>query len=196
MDLRHPARLLLVVATALHPALAAALDGTFVGALEPDNHGPKIPIVVEMKDLGIMLEGSVKTSGTYKGSGAIVRGENSYGQCTVNVDLSPTLGLRMSGSCDLVSYAGNYILVDKQARARGFGTFNLPRKATEAFKAEPTRAPVTTASCLKANTQCLLGCPRTDEGAEFVCSNRCRTKLNACKERVKKATTTLPETTE
>ena len=75
-----------------------------------------------MRDLGNLLEGSVKTSGTYKGLGAIVRGDHSYGRCTISVDLSPTLGLRMSGSCDLVSYAGNYMLVDKQNRARGFGT--------------------------------------------------------------------------
>ncbi len=116
MDLRSPARLRLVLIAALFPELAAALDGTYEGMLEPE--------------------------------------------------------------------------------ARGFGTFNLPRKAPESFKAEPTRAPVTTSSCLKANTQCLLGCPRTDEGAEFVCSNRCRTKLNSCKERVKKATTTAPRPSE
>ena len=46
----------------------------------------------------------------------------------------------MSGSCDPVSFTGNYMLVDKQKRARGFATFNLPRKAPESFKAEPTRA--------------------------------------------------------
>ncbi len=42
------------------------------------------------------------------------------------------------------------------------------------------------AACLKANTQCLTACPRGDEGAELMCSSRCRTKFRACKGRVTK----------
>jgi hypothetical protein len=180
MDLRSLTRLLLLIAAALFPALAAALDETYEGVLEPENRDPKIPIVVKLKDLGISLEGNVETSGTYKLSAPILVGDNAFGQCTISVQLSETVGLRMSGSCNPVSYSGTYALADKQKRISNFGTFNLARKPPEAVKADAKRAP-TTASCLKANTQCLLACPRTEESADFVCSNRCRTKLNVCK---------------
>ena len=191
MDHRSLARLLLLIAAALFPTLAAALDETYEGLLEPENRDPKIPIVVKLRDLAVSLDGNVKTSGTYKFSAPIMVGDNSFGHCTINVQLSEMVGLRMSGSCDSVSYSGTYVLADKQKRIRSFGTFNLARRSPEALKADARRAPTTTGSCLKANTQCLLSCPRTEESADFFCSNRCRTKLNACKARVKKAP--LPE---
>jgi hypothetical protein len=172
---------------ALFPVVASALNEVYEGLLEPENRDPKIPVVVELRDLGLSLQGSVKTSGQFKGTGVIENSDNNFGQCTVNVELSPILILRMNGPCDPVSFSGTYSLADKQKRTITFGTFNLARKSPEAVKAGSKRAPATTASCLKANTQCLLSCPRTEESADFVCSNRCRTKLNACKARVQKA---------
>ncbi|HET7032470.1 MAG TPA: hypothetical protein VFJ48_05050 [Casimicrobiaceae bacterium] len=187
MDHRSLARLLLLIAAALFPTLAAALDETYEGMLEPENRDPKIPIVVQLRDLGLSIQGTVKTSGTYKLTAPILAGDNAFGQCTISVQLSLSVGLRMNGPCDPASFSGTYVLADKQKRTRNFGTFNLARRSPEALKADARRAPTTTGSCLKANTQCLLACPRTEESADFFCSNRCRVKLNACKERLKKA---------
>ncbi len=34
---------------------------------------------------------------------------------------------------------------------------------------------------MSANTRCLIACPRGDASVEFLCANRCRSKLQACK---------------
>jgi hypothetical protein len=190
MDLRRFLPLLLFIVAGLCPTVAAAIEEIYEGVLDPENRDPKIPIVVKLRDLGVSLEGNVSTSGAYKLSAPILVGGSSFGQCTIRVQLSDNVGLRMSGQCDSVSFSGTYVLADKKKGTRSFGTFNLARKRPDDPKLE-TRATTSIASCLKANTQCLLACPRTEESADFVCSNRCRTKLNACKERVKKAP--LPE---
>lgn len=188
MDLYRAVRCAFVVGLLLFSPLAAALEETYEGVLEPQNHDPKIPIIVKLKDIGISLEGSVTTSGSYKGRGVIDAGGSSLGQCSLHVVLSSTVVLRMSGHCDLVSFYGTYVLADGAKRVRQFGTFNLARRASDKLKTETGRTPMTTAACLKANTQCVLACPRTEESADFICSNRCRTKLNVCKERAKRNT--------
>jgi hypothetical protein len=192
MALHRPAQLLLLVVAALFPALASALNETYEGMLEPENRSPKIPIVVVLRDLGIALEGTVKTSTPYKASAPIGNGGNVYGQCTVNVDLSKTVSLRLFGSCDPDAFTGSYILWDKQKRTMTRGSFRLPRKVPEPVKLDTRRA-ATPSSCLRANTQCLIACPRDDEAAEFVCSNRCRTKLQTCKAQAAKKTAPVPE---
>jgi hypothetical protein len=184
-------RLLLLVAAALFPALASALNQTYEGALEPGNRAPKIPLVVVLKDLGVALEGTVKTSAPFKASAPIDSGTNVYGECTVNVDLTKNVALRLYGRCDLESFSGSYTLWDKQKGAVTRGNFNLARKAPEPVKLDSRRT-FTPSSCLKANTQCLIACPRDDETAAFMCSNRCRTKLQTCKAQTKK-TAPLPD---
>ena len=173
---------------ALSPTLAFALSETYEGMLQPDTRDPRIPIVIELRDVGMDLQGKVKTSGPFKGEGSFGSGDYTFGQCTVQVDLSATLVLRLSGSCSSTSFNGTYSLRDKQKRWTGYGTFNLPRKTAEVAKGESRRTVTgTEAGCLKANTQCLLACPRTQESADFWCSNRCRVKLRNCKAQVKKA---------
>jgi hypothetical protein len=175
---------------ALLPALACAADETYQGVLDPDNRrAPKIPIVVALRDLGVALEGTVKTSEPYKASAPIDNGVNIYGQCTVNVDLSKTLSLRLFGSCDAETFNGFYSLWDKQNRAITKGRFRLTRKAPEAVKFDGKRI-ITPSACLKANAQCLIACPRDDETAEFICSNR---KLQTCKAQGRKSAPLPPD---
>ena len=52
---------------------------------------------------------------------------------------------------------------------------DAPRRAAPVDAASPITA------CLKANTACLIACPRGDYNVEFLCSNRCRTKFQQCK---------------
>ena len=185
---RRLAHLALLVCVGLFPALASALDATYEGVLEPERRGSgatTIPIVVVLRDLGGALEGTVKTSEPLKASAPIGSGSNIYGDCKVNVDLTKTFTLRLYGRCDPQSFTGFYLLLDKQKRATTRGNFSLPRKAPEPVKLD-TRRSSTPPSCLKANTQCLIACPREDETAGFICSNRCRTKLQTCKTQAKK----------
>jgi|SRR6516225_874945 hypothetical protein len=62
---------------------------------------------------------------------------------------------------------------------------SLAHTSPEALKGQSKLAPANTATCINANTQCLLACPSTEGSAEFFCSNHCRAKLNICKARVK-----------
>jgi hypothetical protein len=185
-------QLTLLLFAALCSSLAFALDGRYEGLLEPDSRDPAIPIVVELAEPGMFLTGTVKTSAPYKASAPVESGRNDVGQCTLYVVLSRSVTLRMEGSCDATSFNGTYRLWDTQKRTITRGSFRLPRKgATPApVNLESKRVGATSAACLKANTQCLLACPRGDDNVEFMCSNHCRTKLGICKRQIKK---TLPE---
>ncbi|HVN34594.1 MAG TPA: hypothetical protein VMU96_04970 [Casimicrobiaceae bacterium] len=185
------ARVALLFAAALVPELATALDGTYTGTLEPESREANIPIVVELRDRALALQGTVTISGPQQLRGSIEGSKSSFGQCTVNVELSPALALRMVGPCDAASFSGTYSLTDRDKKTITFGSFKLPQKSPGAAKGGSKRAPPTTASCLDADAQCVLACPRTEESIEVTCLNRCRTKLQACKTRVKKAT--LPD---
>ena len=72
-----------------------------------------------------------------------------------------------------------------QGRIVSRGSFSLERKKPEAAKDSGTRSTAasskTTTACMAANTRCLSACPRGDTNAEFLCANRCRSKLQACK---------------
>ena len=182
-------QLTLLAFVALCPALALALDERYEGVLQPDNRDPSIPIVVELREVGPILQGSVKTSAPLKGSAPIDSGSNVYGQCAVTVELSKTVTLRLSGRCERSAYAGIYTLSDKQKRTVTIGSFNLARKAPEGAELDRTRITSmasTATGCMKANAQCLVACPRGDESAEFMCSNHCRVKLRLCKSHIKK----------
>ena len=167
----------------LQPTVSFALNETYEGVLEPGNTDPKVPIVVEVRDTPVGLQGTVKTSAPLKGEGPITLGDYAFGQCRLDVDLSPTLTLRLSGGCDATGFEGSFALHDKPRRTLTYGTFNL-RKATA--KQEDKQADAGP-GCLKAHTRCMLSCPRTEERADFVCSNRCRARLKACKAQTKKA---------
>ena len=59
-------------------------------------------------------------------------------------------------------------------------------RSPQGVKAQSKASP-TTASCMNANTQCLLACSGTEESAELTCSNRCRANLRSCTARIRKA---------
>jgi hypothetical protein len=182
--------LALLVVAALCPAVALALNEKYEGVLKPDDADPPIPIVVELQDSGSTLKGSVQTAAPLQAKAPIESGGNLFGHCTMYTVLSKELTLRLDGDCGKSGFTGTYMLWDMQKRKVTRGDFRLDRKAPEPVKADSlgrtASAGSTTAACLKANSQCLAGCPRGDAGAEFVCSNRCRTKLKSCKALVKK----------
>jgi len=183
-------QLALLVFAALCPALAFALDETYEGTLQPDNRDPRIPIIIELHDLGASLKGNVQTSAPYKGDAPIESGANVFGQCSVNVVLSKTVTLRLDGSCEQTAFTGTYMLWDTQKRTVTRGDFRLTRKVQASAKVDDksnTKASANSAAaCLKSNTQCMLACPRGDTGVEFMCSSHCRAKFRTCKSRIKR----------
>ena len=177
----------LLVFAALCPALAFALAETYEGLLLPDSADPPVPIVVELRDVSGTLKGSVNTSSPLKGNGPIKSGSMLYGRCIFEVVLTQSTTLRMDGTCEQSAFKGTYLLLrDLPRRTVIRGDFQLDRKAPDATKTGSSLKSASTSSCLKANTQCLLACPRGDPDVEFMCSNRCRTKLKNCKETVAK----------
>jgi hypothetical protein len=189
----HAARFALLVLAALSPGLAFGLSETYEGVLLPDNLEGPIPIVVELRDVGSILTGNVKAAFPLNGSASIASGENRSGLCNMKVVLNGAVTLRLYGSCQPSLFEGRYTIYHTQRNAESRGTFRLPRKAPEAARKSSTRsAPTSTinvAACQKANVHCLTACPRGDPDAEFLCANRCRTKLQACKGQAHK----LPE---
>ena len=174
---------LLFAAACAEPAFA--LSETYTGQLMPTGGGTPIPIVVEMKESGTFLTGRVKTSDPIEGTAAIEFGRSIADQCSFTVTLKPAGTLRLAGTCERAAFNGNYNLRNAQGRIVSRGLFSLDRKKPEAAKGSGTHGtaapPKTTTACMAANTRCLSACPRGDVDAEFLCANRCRSKLQACK---------------
>jgi len=167
---------------------AFALGETYAGQLVPTGGGPPIPIVVEMQESGTVLTGKVKTSDPIPGNGAIEFGRNMYGQCSFSVTLKPAGVLRLSGTCAPAAFRGEYNLRNQLGKIVARGSFSLERKTAEAAIGSGTRStldPTKATTCMTANARCLAACPRgdadTDADAGFLCVNRCRTRLQACK---------------
>ncbi len=105
-----PARLFrrfaLLLFAALCAAPAFALSETYAGQLTPTGGGTPIPIVVEMRESGTFLTGSVKTSDPIKGSAVIEFGRSMGGDCSFSVTLKPAGSLRLVRSLRPVGIQG------------------------------------------------------------------------------------------
>jgi hypothetical protein len=182
-------RIAFLLALGLFPALAlAALNETYEGLLIPDTFETPIPITVEIRELSGLLVGHVKTGPPMAGSAPIAGGENEYGKCNIRVPLPSGIVLKLAGTCLSNVFEGRYTLLNRQ-EGKPRGSFRLMRKETgkrdsNDRKSSPSAAlpPATSLTeCIKANTRCLLSCPRGDYNSEFLCSNRCRHKFQSCK---------------
>ena len=104
--------------------------------------------------------------------------------------LNTTVLLRLFGACEPAEFAGIYSLRAAQSKVVSRGTFRLTRKAPDQAKGDGTRSTTAStksiAACTSANTRCLATCPRGDSDVEFLCANRCRTRLQTCKGQVGK----------
>lgn len=182
----HLRRVLLIAAAAALPTSAAALSETYAGALLPDSAEGPIPVVVELRDVGTILTGKVDAAFPLSGSGIISSGENRAGVCNLKVVLNYAFTLRLQGSCRPQVFEGRYVIQNTQRNTTSKGSFRLTRRPPEEAKkpASAASAPVAKTSvvaCQKTNVHCLTACPRGDADAEFLCANRCRAKLEACK---------------
>jgi hypothetical protein len=171
----------LLIAAALAPAVAFAINQTYEGTLVPDTGARTIPIVVELNEVGTFLHGNVTTSSPVVGKGVIDGGGNVGGNCTVYVVLSKTVSLRLRGTCEEKSYTGYYRLRDSQKRTETTGSFRLTSKVAESGKTDIARGTTMTA-CTRSSSMCLSACPSDDPTAEALCA-----KLKTCKGQIKKA---------
>jgi len=128
------------------------------------------------------------------GNAEIHNGRNVAGSCNLNSMISSRLTLRLYGSCGTTVFEGYYtIYAQSRSTPLGRGTFRIVRKVQLSDKNKNidgiAPAAPTLSACLKTNTRCLAACPRGDTDIEYLCSNRCRTKLQTCKAQVKQAAT-------
>jgi hypothetical protein len=197
--LPKPARLLratlLVVAT-LACGPAVALTETYGGYLVPNGTEGTIPIVVELREIGSVLTGKVRTGYPISGNAAIAAGDYRSGQCRLKVVLSAAVTLWMQGICRSTLFEGKYTIHYTLRDDDSEGRFRLSRKSPEEakkpFAAAPSSSTASIAACQRANLHCLTACPRGDPDAEFLCANRCRSKLQACKGKAAGGTAAAP----
>lgn len=192
---RRPVRdcqLALLFLAALWSALCLARSETYEGTLISSRGEAPISIVLQMEDVGGFLSGNVNVAAPLNTNGPIRIGRNIAGSCNLNTVLGNNMTLRLSGSCSTTAFEGYYTIYYTQSRSLGRGTFRLLRKVQDKGKDIDGFAPptLTISGCLKTNTHCLASCPRGDTDIEYLCSNRCRTKLLACKTQVAKQTAT------
>jgi hypothetical protein len=172
----------------LWSALSLARSDTYEGNLIPNGHESPISIVLQMEDSGSFLTGSVKVGAPINADAEIRNGRNVAGSCNLNSVLSNYVTLRLYGNCSTTVFEGYYTIFYTQSRSLARGTFRILRKVKVADKNVDGIAPptLTISACLKTNTRCLAACPRGDTDIEYLCSNRCRTKLQTCKTQVAK----------
>lgn len=175
----------LLVLAALAAGPADALTETYGGYLVPDGAEGTIPIVVELREIGSVLTGKVRTGYPISGTASIAAGEHRSGQCSLKVVLSAAVTLRMQGICRSTLFEGKYTIHYTLRDDDSEGRFRLSRKSPEEAKkaaaSSPSTSTASTTACQSANLHCLTACPRGDADAEFLCANRCRAKLQACK---------------
>ena len=175
--LRH----LLFLAAAC-PTAASALTETYAGVLRPVGPEGPIPVIVELRGTGSMLKGKVDVGFPLSGKAPITSGENRSGQCDVKAVINSTVTLRLQGRCRPSLFEGTFTIYYTLRDAESRGSFRLPRATSEAAASigSPGEGANSTTACQKGNLRCLTACPSSDPDAEFLCTNRCRTRLKAC----------------
>jgi hypothetical protein len=183
-------RYALLLLALLWSTSALARSETYEGNLTPRGGESSISIVLQMEDLGGFLTGNVKVGSPLNRDAPINNGRNVAGSCNLSTVLSNNLTLRLHGDCGATMFEGIYQIFSKEPKSVATGTFRLTRKVNLSNKGKDVDgfAPpaMTISGCIKTNTRCLAGCPRGDTDIEYLCANRCRTKLQTCKTQVAK----------
>jgi hypothetical protein len=182
----------LALAAAGAPLDSAAYQARFEGWLVSDNASDApVRIVLELEVNPVGLSGTVKTAPPLPGAG-VVSGDEQFGTCDLRTDLGRLTLLRMKGACgpSLPSFNGKYSLSLRDGR-RQAGVFRLTKTndgnaasgepPPAAGDAPPEPSSLTPTRCIRANSACLIACPRGDYSAELLCVNRCKQKLKICK---------------
>jgi hypothetical protein len=181
-------KLALAFICAIAPSAGLAYQTAFDGWLFSDNPSdPPVPIALNLEVTLAGVSGTVKTGSPQPGAG-VLRGDEQFGTCDLRSDLGRLTILRMKGSCGaaMSSFNGKYVLSLNSGK-RQAGIFKLSKTNTpgERLRSAPgvpgELSSLTPTRCLKANSACLLACPRGDQNAELLCANRCKQKLKACK---------------
>jgi hypothetical protein len=174
------------------PLTTFAYRAGFEGLLISDKLAdPPIPITLSLEVNLATVSGKVKTKLPLPGEG-VLYGDEQFGTCALRSDLGGLTLLTMKGSCgpSLPSFDGKYLLKLKDG-TRQTGTFKLTK--VRADKPAPEKYPgaadrqssefsgSTPAQCIRANSACLVACPRGDYNAELLCVNHCKRNYSTCK---------------
>ena len=185
-------QLALTFACGTAPLASFAYQASFEGWLISDNASdPPIRIVLNLELNLAGVSGTVKTAPPLPGAG-VLGGDEQFGTCDLRSDLGRLTLLRMKGPCgpSLSSFNGKYSVSLRDGK-RQSGVFRLTKTSTggqglneapgEVDQQPPEFSSLTPTHCIKANSACLLVCPRGDYNAELLCVSRCKQKLKACK---------------
>jgi hypothetical protein len=175
--------ILLLVIVTINESVGAT--ETYSGLLIPDALSPPIPVVVDLEQARSSFSGQVTTSSPLAGKGRITTGERQRSVCNFKSDIGAGRTIAFNGYCLSKTIEGVYTVIFPDGSSRR-GTYRLlraePEKSELKNRTDSSDSSVrSTTICLSAHSSCLAACPREDYNAEFVCSNRCRQKLAACK---------------
>lgn len=168
---------------------AVADDKLYEGILLSEDFGGPIKVEVELRDLHGLLVGYVKAGSPLSGTASIISGNMDGDKCDFRAAFNANTVMRLFGTCKTSFFEGRYQIIGRRdGGARG--NFRLTQKEPpkEEEKRETLRNAVPATSlteCITANTRCLSMCPQGDYNSEFLCSNRCRSRYKACKEKTK-----------
>lgn len=172
------------------PLASFAYQAIFEGWLISDNASdPPIRVVLKLEVNLAGVSGTVKTASPLPGAG-VLGGDEQFGNCDLRSDLGFLTLLRMQGRCGPAasSFDGTYTVhsADGKRQARAF---RLTRTRTGgqginedlSRGSQPPRefSKLTPTRCIKANSACLLACPRGDYNGELLCANRCKQKTSS-----------------
>jgi hypothetical protein len=167
-------------------AAAFAESQTYKGLMIPSERDVPVPVAITVDRVGDKLKGRFTSSPPFVAEGVFVANLKNIHQCEFTANIGGGRTLVFDGYCFTNTIEGTYTLRFPDGTMRD-GHFQLkrqeaakrtPEKASAEFSSQPL---FTVTSCLNANSACLAACPHGDYNAEFVCSNRCRQKLVACR---------------
>jgi hypothetical protein len=168
---------------------AIAESQTYRGLLIPNTREVPISVAITIDRVGSTLKGRFTSLPPFEAEGVFLGNTRNVHQCDFTTDIGSGRTFAFDGYCLTGTIEGAYTLRLPDGSAR---TGYLHLKRDEPTKRVPENAPgdsagqslFTVTTCLNANSSCLAACPHSDYNAEFICSNRCRQKLSACKAKV------------
>ena len=191
---RAGAQLFLSLLFSIAPQIVFAYKAAFEGSLISNSPSdPPMAIVISFESNIAGVYGNIRM----RVAGATEKpltGVEVQGTCDLLSDLGGSRTLKMKGSCSSTArvFEGSYSITSVSNYKRQSGMFRLKKTNGDSNGSDPGQedtvthrfSGLTPARCTNANIACLIGCPRGEYNSELLCANRCRAKLNACRQSI------------
>lgn len=166
---------------------------SYQGSLVPNNWEAFIEIQLDLPESYGRVNSQATLGPPLSLAEQKLTGDKTVDRCNLKLDLGSRGYIHLAGICNYQEFYGSYTwFINEKPKKRG--SFRLNVKKRDEAKSEPGqgqgREPLrdphlTMVACIKQSSACLLGCPKDDEEAAFLCVNHCRHREQQCKKRLK-----------